>query len=188
MNTTRVEIVQVGTYEGEAMNTTARQRTSGTLDSPQQYGLKAATAFSVVAAVLAIYAFQAIPCAAKSETDYEKKLEKGHHELQIGNTDKAIKIFSSKVSKYPESGACHTALGQALKRKGKLSEAKAEFRKATEVDPKYPWGHYYLGVSCEQDKEWKSAAESFQKYVDLEPEGGKRKAVEERVTHCKNQI
>jgi len=170
------------------MNSTARKKTSRTFDSPRQYGLKAATAFSVVAAFLAISAFQAMPATAKSEPDFEKKLEKGFHELQIGNTDKAIKIFSSKVSKYPESGACHTALGRALKRKGKLSEAKAEFRKSTEVDPKYAWGHYYLGVSCEQDKEWKSAAESFQKYVDLEPEEGKRKVVEDRVTHCKNQI
>lgn len=125
---------------------------------------------------------------AKSKPDFEKKLAKGYHQLQTGDTEKAINFFAKKASKYPQSGACHTALGRALKRRGKLNEARAEFKKATQVEPQFAEGYYYLGVSLEQDKEWKEAAEAFQKYVDLEPDQGKRKVVQDRVRHCKNQI
>ena len=122
------------------------------------------------------------------EVDYEKKLKKGYHNLQIGNTDKALKIFEKYTNKYPASGACHTAYGRALKRAGKHQEAQKEFVKATQVDPKYAQGYYYLGVSFEEDRKWKQAAEAFQGYVDLEPDNGKRKVVQDRVRHCKNQI
>ena len=131
------------------------------------------------------FAFETI---AKSKPDFEKKLSKGYHHLQIGNTDKAIKIFEGYVKKHPESGACHTALGRALKRRGKFQEAKEEFKKATQVEPKYGLGFYYLGVALEQDKEWKKAADAFQNYVNLEPDVSKRKIVEDRIRHCKNQI
>lgn len=136
-------------------------------------------------AFLAVFQTEAL---AKSKPDFEKKLKKGYHHLQIGNTQKAIKIFRKYVKKYPQSGACHTALGRALKRRGKFQEAQDEFKRATQADPKYALGFYYLGVTLEQDKKWKQAADAFQNYVNLEPNNSKRKVVQDRVRHCKNQI
>ena len=127
-----------------------------------------------------------LPALSKSPPNFEKKLRKGYRQLQIGNTDKALKIFRGKVNKYPQSGACHTAYGRALKRKGKHGQAQSEFKKATHVEPKYAPGYYYLGVSLEQEKKWKQAADAFQSFVDLEPNNGKN--VKDRITHCRNQI
>ena len=59
------------------------------------------------------------PVACKT-VDWDKKLEKGYYELSIGNLDQAIRMFQEKVKAHPESGACHTALGLALKKKGRL--------------------------------------------------------------------
>lgn len=124
---------------------------------------------------------------AKSPPDFEKLLAKGNYELQIGNTEKAISIFKEKTKKYPQSGACHTALGKALKRLGKTSEAKAEFKQATEAEPTYAPGFYELGVVLESDREYQAAAEAFEKYVALSPDAGQRQAVTDRIRFCRSK-
>ncbi len=124
---------------------------------------------------------------AKSTPDWEKMLEKGNHELAIGKIDEAIKIFEKKVDSHPESGACHTALGLALKKKGKFAEAKAQFREATTREPGYGQGFYELGSVCEGDKEWKEAEMAFQRYLELKPDDGKRKTVEDRIRFCQSK-
>lgn len=112
------------------MNSTARKKSSGTFDSPRQYGIKAATAFSVVAAFLAISAFQAVPAAAKSEPDFEKKLEKGFHELQIGNTDKAIdQDFLIKGKQVSRIGSLPHRPGKSPEEKRKVIRSQGRVQK-----------------------------------------------------------
>lgn len=129
----------------------------------------------------------ALDSQAKSPPDFEKLLAKGNYELQIGNTEKAIGIFKEKTKKYPQSGACHTALGKALKRLGKTSEAKAEFKQATEAEPTYAPGFYELGVVLESDRDYQAAAEAFEKYVALSPDAGQRQAVTDRIRFCRSK-
>ena len=124
---------------------------------------------------------------AKSEPEWDKVLKDGNHLLAIGETERAISSFEAKTKKYPESGACHTALGRALKRLGRLDQAKLEFRRATEVEPGYADGFYELGVIQESDKEWGAAAEAFKRYVELKPESAQRKTLEERILYCNSQ-
>lgn len=124
---------------------------------------------------------------AKSPPDFEKLLQKGNYELQIGNTEKAIGLFKEKTKKYPQSGACHTALGRAFKRLGKTSEAKAEFKAATEAEPTYAPGFYELGVVLEGDQEFQAAADAFEKFVALSPDAGQRQAVTDRIKFCRSK-
>lgn len=126
-------------------------------------------------------------CLAERPVDWEKKLEKGYYELSIGNVDEAIKWFRAKVKSYATSGACHTGLGLALKKKGKLAEAMAEFQKATEVEPGYAEAFYELGAMLESDKDYAGAAQSFEKYLTLKPDSNRRNAVAERLRFCKEQ-
>jgi tetratricopeptide (TPR) repeat protein len=120
--------------------------------------------------------------------DWDKTLKEANYKLSINDRDGALKEFEKQVRKHPNSGACHTGLGKTLKRQGKYSEAKAKFLKATEVEPTYADGFYELGSSLEADKEWAGAADAFQKYCELNPDGAKRQAVPDRVMHCRNQI
>lgn len=124
---------------------------------------------------------------AKSEPDWDKVLKDGNHLLAIGETERAVSSFEGKTKKYPESGACHTALGRSLKRLGKLDQAKTEFKRATEVESTYADGFYELGVLQESDKQWSEAAQSFQRYVELKPESAQRKTLEDRILYCKSQ-
>ncbi len=125
---------------------------------------------------------------AYAKTDWQKSLDKGYHELAVGNTENAIAIFSSKVKSHPDSAACHTALGRAYKRLGKLDEAKSEFKQATQLEPTYPEGFYELGVLQEFDKNWTDAVSAFQRYLVLRPEAGERRALEDRIHFCQSNI
>ena len=57
--------------------------------------------------------FLLLPSNCYADTDWQKSLAKGYHELAVGNAQNAISIFSGKVKGHPDSAACHTALGRA---------------------------------------------------------------------------
>jgi tetratricopeptide (TPR) repeat protein len=128
-----------------------------------------------------------LPGQAKGDPNWDVALKDGNHLLAIGESEKAAAIFESKIKKYPNSGACHTALGRALKRLGKLDQAKTEFLRSTEVEPNYADGFYELGVLQESDKEWAEAANAFTRYVELKPDSGQRRTIEDRILYCKGQ-
>lgn len=128
------------------------------------------------------------PATAKSPPDWEKELAKGNKELSLNNKEKAVEIFTKKVEKYPSSGACHTALGKALKRLGKLDRAKDEFKKATQVEPSFADGFYEYGCSLENDKQYGEAAEAFTQYLSLAPSASDRKTIEDRIRFCKDNM
>ncbi len=132
----------------------------------------------------------AAPGLAKSSkpVDWNKKLEKGYYELSIGNVDQAIDWFRAKVKSNPESGACHTALGTALKKKGRLQDAKNEFAAAASSEPTYANGFYELGSMQESDKEYSAASQSFEKYLQYSADTNKKKVVEDRLKFCKEHI
>jgi tetratricopeptide (TPR) repeat protein len=121
------------------------------------------------------------------ETNWDHDLASGYDQLSKGNTEVAIKFFQDKVRKHPTSAACHTGLGKAWKRLHKISEAKEEFRRATECDPTFADGFYELGAVLEDDKDWQNAATAFEKYLELKPDAGNRKTVADRITFCRGQ-
>lgn len=141
----------------------------------------------IIAALFALLPLQA-PALAKKDIDWDKRLAKGYHEMAIGNYNEALKMFGSEVEKHPESGAARTALGMVLKRQGKLGEAKASFRRATEVESGFAEGHYELGAMLESDKEYSEALKSFERYLQLAPLSSKKQAVEDRIRFCKQKL
>lgn len=121
---------------------------------------------------------------AKAQIDWDKKLAKGYDWMQRNDYDKALALFQSELDKHPESGAVRTAVGMALKRKGKLAEAKASFRRATEVEPGYAEAYYELGAMLQNDKDYAEARKSFERYMQLAPVSSRNSSVEERIKDC----
>ncbi len=146
--------------------------------------MRPSTGSQLIAALL-LLSLQA-PAQAK-EVNFDEVLKSGNYMLQIGESEKAVSFFAAKTKKYPSSGACHTALGRALKRLGKLDQAKEEFRAAMEVEPAYADGFYEFGVLSESDKQWAQAAEAFEKYIELKPDNAQRRTIEDRIKYCKAQ-
>lgn len=104
--------------------------------------------------------------------------------MQRDDYDKALAMFQSELDKHPESGAVRTAVGSCLKRKGKLAEAKAMFRRATEVEPGYADAYYELGAMLQNDKDYAEARKSFERYMQLAPVSSRNASVEERIKDC----
>ena len=140
------------------------------------------------AAILALTLQMPPEALAGKPIDWEKKLQKGYYNLSIGNTEEAIVFFQDKVKSYPASGACHTGLGVALKRKGKMSEAKSELRRSTEVEPTYADAFYELATMLESDKDYAGAAQSYEQYLVLKPDSNRRTVVGERIRFCKEHM
>lgn len=152
--------------------------------------MKASNAKHLVLALAAINLISStlsLPAQAKGDPNWDVALKEANHLLAIGESEKAAAIFESKIKKYPNSGACHTALGRSLKRLGKLDQAKTEFLRSTEVEPTYADGFYELGVLQESDKEWAEAAKAFTRYVELRPDSGQRRTIEDRILYCNGQ-
>lgn len=124
--------------------------------------------------------------ALAKPTDWNKELAKGYANLEIGNKKEAEEFFAKKVAKYPSSGACHVAYGRALKRLGKLDEAKREFRSATQCEPSFADGFYEYGAALESDKQYKEASDNFTQYLTLSPDASKRKNIEDRIRFCQD--
>lgn len=123
-------------------------------------------------------------CFAKSTIDWDKKLAKGYDWMQRGDYDKALSMFQSELDKHPESGAVRTAMGLVLKKKGKLAEAKASFRRSTEVEPDFAEGYYELGAMLQNDKDYVEAKKCFERYMQLAPLSSRAASVEERIKDC----
>lgn len=125
--------------------------------------------------------------AVAKDIDWDRTLAKGYDQLSKGNTEEAIKTFQEQVRKHPESAECHTGLGKSLKRLHKLSEAKEEFRRSTELNPNFAEGFYEYGAVLEDDKDFQNAANAFEHFLQLKPDSGQRKTVSDRITFCRSQ-
>jgi tetratricopeptide (TPR) repeat protein len=123
--------------------------------------------------------------AGKEPPNWDKLLEKGYQQLTLGNTTVAADFFSAKLQKYPDCAPCHFGYGKSLKRLGKTSEAKEEFRKATELDSNMADAFYELGVLQESDKDYDSAATNFEHYLSLKPDAAQRQNIPDRIRFCK---
>jgi tetratricopeptide (TPR) repeat protein len=68
-------------------------------------------------------------------------------------------------------------VGYALQAQGKLDEAAAEYRRATELDPKLAIAHGLLGEALLQQKRFAEAATSFRRSLELLPPGDPQRAL-----------
>jgi serine/threonine protein kinase/Tfp pilus assembly protein PilF len=84
-----------------------------------------------------------------------------------------VRWFQAAVAAHPRSAAAHNNLGGALRDKGDQDGAIAAFRKAVQLAPQDPHGHYNLGNALMVDQGNKASADEavvcLQTAVDLLP-------------------
>jgi tetratricopeptide (TPR) repeat protein len=126
--------------------------------------------------------------AGSKPIDWDKKLAKERQLTATNNVEEAIKILEEFEKKHPEAGPVHTDMGKCLKLRGKLSAAKAEFRRSTEVDANYAEAWYELGAMQESDKEWDMAVASYERYLAIAPYSERKDSVKDRINFCKSKL
>jgi tetratricopeptide (TPR) repeat protein len=125
---------------------------------------------------------------AGKPVDWDKKLVKARQLIDTNNCEEAMKIIQDFMKKHPESGALHTEMGKALKQRGKMGQAKAQFKRSTEVESTYAPAWYELGAMQEVDKEYKIAIDSYERYLQMDPATDRKGAVQERIAFCKSKL
>ena len=88
-------------------------------------------------------------------------------ELMKNTPGEAIKELRELEALFPDFGMCHICLGIGLERTGDIEGAKAEYRKAKELDPADSRPHSQMGRLLERAKKYDEAMEEFQEAVRL---------------------
>lgn len=126
--------------------------------------------------------------AAPKPIDWDKELVKERQMLETNNVEEAMKVLDKYLKKHPEVAALHSDMGKALKKRGKLAEARAEFKRATEVDANYADAWYELGAMYQNDREWQLAIDAFERFLSVVPYADRKEAVKDRVNFCKAKL
>ena len=145
---------------------------------------------SLAIALVSLVLSSSVACPdafAGKAIDWDKKLVKARQLIDTNNCEEAMKIIQDFMKKHPESGALHTEMGKALKQRGKMGQAKAQFKRSTEVEPAYAPAWYELGAMQEVDKEYKIAIDSYERYLQMDPATDRKGAVQERIAFCKSK-
>lgn len=120
--------------------------------------------------------------------DWDKKLVKARQLMDTNNVEEAMAIYEEQLKKHPEVAPLHCDLGKCLKKRGKLSLARSEFKRATEVDANYAESWYELGAMYESDKDYQLAVNAFERYLSLAPYSERKDAVKDRLNFCKQKL
>src|SRR5262249_31449352 len=82
--------------------------------------------------------------------------------------------FRHVIQLDPQHATAHAGLGTALRRKGRIEEAIAHYRKALEFDPKRPLTSNLLGqLLCDEKRDYAGAIACFRKAIALQPNNPK---------------
>jgi tetratricopeptide (TPR) repeat protein len=145
-------------------------------------------AFVFAAGCAGIMSFSTAALAEPKQIDWDSKLAKERQLMTTNNIEEALKILDKYLEKHPESGALHTDKGKCLRKRGRVAEAKSEFKRSTEVEPNYADAWYELGAIEQSDKEYDLAVSSFERYLQIYPSSDKKDSVKDRINFCKSQM
>ncbi len=85
------------------------------------------------------------------------------------NPAKALEYQKELVAKYPGDERAHFLLGGAYFGRQEYDEAIAEYRKATEINPRYSPAYNLLGYAYRAVDKYEDAEVAFKKYIELIP-------------------
>ena len=149
---------------------------------------KKVLAFSTSVLVALLFALNSPVVAKDKPIDWDKRLVKARQLMDTNNVEEAEKIYDAELKKHPESAAVRTDLGKCYKKRGHQMQAKASFKRATEVEPTYAEAFYELGAMQEADKEYELAVGSYETFLQLAPYADRRESVKDRINFCKGNL
>ena len=104
-----------------------------------------------------------VPFSFQCLIEPEKKFGANHYQAQIDYYNQVVKLAPEVADIYEIFGFCYYHLGD----KGK---AIASFKKAIQLERRFFWAQYDLGLIYYQNKHYSEAIKVFQKATNLPPE------------------
>ncbi len=93
----------------------------------------------------------------------------GAIQKQIGQTEKAVKLYKRAIQVNPSYAEAHSNLGNILRDLGKPEEAEVSTRKAIELKPSFANAYSNLGNILYDRGKQKEAFDSYVKAIELDP-------------------
>jgi len=106
---------------------------------------------------------------ADHASDGEKLLILANQAGANGDVQKQKEYWEKLVAAYPNDERAHFNLGGYYFGQQQLTEAVAEYKKATVLAPDYSAAYNILGYAYRQQGDYSSAEQAFKKYIDLIP-------------------
>jgi tetratricopeptide (TPR) repeat protein len=115
-------------------------------------------------------------------TDFDIAYNLALADLELKKTSLAVVLFDEMKNSLPESAQLHVLIGRAFSATGYSQLATKEFKRATTLDPRYPYVHFYLGLASllssrtpdvprgESQLELAEAETSLQEAIKLQPQ------------------
>ena len=85
--------------------------------------------------------------------------------LEAGGPDAALELFESAAREQPDEPQGHAGRGLALHWLARPEEAEDAYRRALEIEPRYPLALKHLGVLLQERGQLDAAAECFEKLL-----------------------
>lgn len=104
------------------------------------------------------YAQQAIP-------EYARALQT----MRAGELDKALVMFQSISSRYPQLSGPMVNQGLIYQRQKKYPESETALRQALEINARNPYAHNALGLTLREQGKFDEARQHYQTAVTLDP-------------------
>ncbi len=111
-----------------------------------------------------------LPTMGAAQETYEDYLKLGDQHWKAQKPDKAILAFTEALTKNPKGAAAHRGLGRVYRFQKAWGLAIKHLREAVRLGPKDGLNHFWLGVTYEQDPDYRAQAiEHLQKAIGLLP-------------------
>lgn len=135
-------------------------------------------------------ALEAVAAARRARPGYaEASVVEGRALRELADNDGALAAFARALRESrgfnPEA---HTGAGLAHEDKGRHEEAVASFRRAAaQLSDTEPVLYELLGRNYERLERWKEAADAYDKYLQLAPEGSQASAIRSIIEQLRRQ-
>ncbi|MEE8348456.1 MAG: sulfatase-like hydrolase/transferase [Acidobacteriota bacterium] len=97
------------------------------------------------------------------------RITDAHALIASGNLPGAVQSLEAILSENPDAVFVHHSLGLVHSRMGRHRQAVTDYRKAGEAFSDDPLLFFNMGTSYLQLKQWKAAAEAFERVLDIDP-------------------
>lgn len=132
------------------------------------------------------------PARTRNTDEFERRVrpvvrENAYLDLQAGRYNLARDQLDHVLRVAPNDPIAHYYLGELYRAEGRrnqgdllaLARAEEEYRKALDLDPKYPEPYRQLGFLAYGRKDREQARESFRRYLELKPEAKDARQIRE---------
>jgi tetratricopeptide (TPR) repeat protein len=79
-------------------------------------------------------------------------------------------LWADTVAQRPDNPRAHYNLGLALRAEGRAAEARGEFERTLELNPRHAFANYELGNAAYAARQWDQAAAYFERAVEADPQ------------------